>query len=92
MVHSETSDQCGADDGSGEFPPSIAGPMQQAAHKIYNKLSGDEANHNRCGANVILKCSGDEFPPKPKSKGHVRALKGTLSIGVMIIPEILFGR
>ena len=63
--------------------------MQQAAHEIYDKLRSDEANHDRRRANVILKGGREEFPPKPKSKGHVRALKGTLRIGVVIIPEVI---
>lgn len=91
MVHSKTSNQCWANNGSGEFPPGVTSPMQQAADKINDKLCGDEADNDRRRADVILKSGLDEFPPKPKRESHVCAFEGTLGVGVMIIPEIVFG-
>jgi hypothetical protein len=64
--------------------------VQQATNKIDNKLSSDKADDNGGRANMIVKSGLDKFPPKIKSKAHVSTLEGTLGIGVVIIPKILF--
>lgn len=64
--------------------------MQQATNKIDNKLSGDKSDYDGGRSNMIIESGLDKFPPKIKSKAHVSAFEGTLGIGVVIIPKILF--
>jgi len=64
--------------------------VQQATNKIDNKLSSDKADDDGGRSNMILKSGLDKFPPKIKSKSHVSTFEGTLGIGVVIIPKILF--
>lgn len=64
--------------------------MEEAADKINQKFRSDESYNDRSRTNMILNGSLGEFPPKEKSEGHIGAFDGTLSIGVMVLPQILF--
>ena len=64
--------------------------MQDTAGEIDNKLGGDESNDNREWSDLILNCVLGEFPPKVKSKAQIKALHRTFSVGVVVLPQVLF--
>lgn len=64
--------------------------MQETADEINDELGGDESDNYGEGSDVILNGLLSEFPPKIESKGQIDTLDGTLSIRVVVLPQVLF--
>ena len=54
MMHSETSDQCWAKNGSLKSPPGIASPVQHSRDPVDKELCTDKAEHHTKGVVVII--------------------------------------
>ena len=67
----------------------VNSPQVSQAQCNNQELSGDESDHNRRRANVVLNGAFCEFPPKEESKGHISTLDGAFSIGVVVLPQLL---
>lgn len=63
MVHSETSDEGGADDGSGKFAPGVAGPMEDTTGEVNHETGSDEAEYDGHGCALGFNGTLYKLPP-----------------------------